>query len=88
MNAPLPADLQLALDYAPPRASRKTRKTFSLRFKRAVQFPRFGMESGEVWDCDAIGRTGREYANAVATGADRFPFAGGLCLLGDVEVLT
>jgi hypothetical protein len=59
----------------------------TLRFKRAVQFPRFAMDAGELWDCLPYSKTGREYLDALRTGADRFPFAGGLCLVQDVEVV-
>jgi hypothetical protein len=58
---------------------------FSLRFKREVQFPRFRMDLGEVWDCTAIGKTGRGYLEALATSSGRFAFAGGVCLTEDVE---
>lgn len=64
-----------------------TKARFSLRFKRAVQFPRFRMELGEVWNCTAIGKTGRGYLEALATSSDRFAFAGGLCLVEDVELV-
>lgn len=57
----------------------RLRNAFSLRFLRDVRFPRFGMVAGEVWYCHSNGKTGREYLNAIASGADRFPFAGGLC---------
>lgn len=62
-------------------------RRFMLRFKRAVQFPRFAMELGELWDCTAIGKTGREYLKALEVADDRFPFAGGVCLVQDVELV-
>ena len=57
-----------------------------LRFKRAIKFPRFSMAAGEVWDCHQEWGDGRAYLEAVSSGEDRFPFAGGQCLLQDVEV--
>lgn len=62
-----------------------SKERFSLRFKRNVQFPRFRMGAGELWDCTATGKTGRGYLEALATSSGRFPFAGGVCLVEDVE---
>lgn len=64
-----------------------TKDRFSLRFKREVQFPRFRMELGEVWDCTANGKTGRGYLEALATDSGRFAFAGGICLVEDVDLV-
>jgi hypothetical protein len=67
-----------------------TFQSIGLRFKRDVQFPRFRMEAGEVWEFGhrTPGRVQREYERAIATGADRFPFAGGYCFVKDVEALS
>jgi len=69
-------------------APTKSRTPVRLRFKRAISFPRFGMAAGETWDCYREWGTGRDYAEAVASGSDRFPFAGGQCLIQDVEIDT
>ena len=58
---------------------------FVLVFKREIKFPRFTMHANEPWlVCEGWG-TGRDYLDAVATGADRFDFAGGQCMVEDVE---
>lgn len=66
----------------------KCRTPLRLRFKRAISFPRFGMATGETWDCYREWGTGRDYTEAVSNGFDRFPFAGTQCLIQDVEVQT
>lgn len=75
---------QLSLEFR----QRTRHEQFTLRFKRAIQFPRFAMDAGEDWTCSPLGRTGREYRAAVEAGVDRFPFAGGSCLIQDVEVVA
>lgn len=64
---------------------KKTRIT--LRFLRNVEFPRFKMYNGETWDCYKEHGTGKDYLEAVATGEGRFNFAGGICLVEDVEII-
>ncbi|MBN3776596.1 hypothetical protein G3O06_03325 [Burkholderia sp. Ac-20345] len=56
-----------------------------IRFKRAVQFPRFGMAEGERWGFVVYGKTADRIA-AIKAG-DRFDFAGGQCLAIDVEII-
>jgi hypothetical protein len=64
---------------------KKTRIT--LRFLRDMEFPRFKMTEGEIWDCYEEHGTGKDYLEAVAHGEDRFCFAGGICLVEDVEII-
>lgn len=56
-----------------------------IRFRRAVNFPRFGMAKGEVWSFIVYGKN-RERLELIRKG-ERFDFAGGLCLAEDVEIL-
>lgn len=57
-----------------------------LRFIRRVQFSRFTMEKGEIWDCYEEHGTGKSYLEAVASNSDRFDFSScGPCLVRDVE---
>lgn len=63
-----------------------------LRFLRTVTFPRFTMHAGEIWEsgfdaAHALGSTARGYYAAIDSGDDRFEFAGGVCLVKDVELL-
>ncbi len=59
-----------------------TDRWFVLRFKRAVRFPRFSMAAGELWSF----RQNVSVANGLTGHGDRFPFAGGECLVADVEI--
>jgi hypothetical protein len=59
-----------------------------LCFIRDINFPRFGVQKGEVLKCYREWGTGLDYMQAIETGEDRFPFAGGQCLLTDVKVLS
>ena len=65
----------------------KKKTKFKLKFLRAVQFPRFTMREGECWDCFKEWGTGKDYLEAIATGEDRIEFAGGICLITDVEMI-
>ncbi|WP_175804574.1 MULTISPECIES: hypothetical protein [Burkholderia cepacia complex] len=56
-----------------------------IRFKRAVQFPRFSMAEGERWGFVVYGKTADRIA-AIKAG-DRFDFAGGQCLAVDVDII-
>ena len=74
---------QLPLHLESPNHRKRT--PMVLRFLRDVRFPRFPMKAGESWDCDEGWGTGQAYLEAIASGDDRFEFAGGHCLLQDVE---
>lgn len=56
-----------------------------IRFRRAVNFPRFGMAEGERWSFVVYGNNRQRLEN-IRKG-ERFDFAGGLCLAEDVEIL-
>lgn len=56
-----------------------------IRFKRAVEFPRFSMNAGERWGFVVYGKT-RVMLDAIKAG-QRFLFAGGQGLAEDVEVI-
>lgn len=56
-----------------------------IRFRRAVNFPRFGMAEGERWEFIVYGKN-RERLEKIRKG-ERFDFAGGLCLAEDVEIV-
>lgn len=65
----------------------KKRTKFKLRFLREIRFPRFKMGKGECWICYKEWGTGKDYLEAITTGEDRFGFAGGHCLVKDVEMI-
>jgi hypothetical protein len=58
-------------------------------FKRDVKFPRFSMAQGEVWEVHGSPDNKRikELTEVRQGRADRFEFAGGLCLSQDVEFI-
>lgn len=56
-----------------------------IRFKRDVQFPRFGMRTGERWGFVVFGKH-EERLKRIKAG-ERFDFAGGQCLAEDVEIV-
>ena len=56
-----------------------------IRFKRDVQFPRFGMKAGERWSFVVFGKHAERLARIKA--GERFEFAGGQCLAEDVEIV-
>jgi hypothetical protein len=56
-----------------------------IRFKRAVQFPRFSMAAGETWSFVVFGRMAHMLESIRS--ADRFEFAGGQGLSRDVEIV-
>jgi hypothetical protein len=73
-----------------PRASRENAK--GLRFLRDIKFPRFSMAAGEIWQGNfdpacALSGTARKYYAAIDSGDARFEFAGGVCLVKDVELV-
>ena len=74
---------QLPLRLGPQHRPKRT--PMRLRFVRDVRFPKFGMKAGESWECDEGWGTGQAYLEAIASGDDRFEFAGGHCLIQDVE---
>lgn len=63
-----------------------------LRFLRDIRFPRFPMAAGELWPHGfdprhGLGGTARDYYAAIDRGDDRFDFAGGVCLVQDVQLV-
>lgn len=56
-----------------------------IRFKRAVEFPRFSMAEGERWGFMVYGKSVDRLRSIKA--GDRFDFAGGQCLSADVELI-
>ncbi|MBK4736219.1 hypothetical protein JJB74_16470 [Noviherbaspirillum sp. DKR-6] len=56
-----------------------------IRFKRAIQFPRFSMREGERWGFVLFRKT-LTNLKAIEAG-ERFDFAGGQCLADDVELI-
>jgi len=63
-----------------------------IRFLRDIQFPRFSIKAGEIWPhgfdpVGGLGGTARDYYAAIDSGDDRFRFAGGQCLVKDVELV-
>jgi len=75
-----------------PRKNETREHAKGLRFLRSIKFPRFSMRAGEIWDSGfdpvhGLGSTARDYYAAVDSGDDRFDFAGGVCLVKDVELV-
>jgi len=56
-----------------------------IRFKRAIQFPRFSVKEGDRWGF-VVYKKRIDWLKAIESG-NRFVFAGGDCLAEDVEIL-